>query len=225
MFAASLGPLFVTVTDQVIGDPASAAETAAETVRSADAVVRTEGDAVLLVRFGSDVVELTEIVAVSVVPAAMAGATDAVIVTTAVDPAGSAGRLHDGVHVTRVTPAGRTGVTVRFTASLGPPFVTVAVYVRVPPAVTGSGVAATAMRTFAEVVTVTLAFIGPLKDGVSNVPLMRSGDDVSDGATSTVTVYAPDQPGATSIGAGSVLVTSVVPAGMACVNETGTTFS
>src|SRR3989304_2616599 len=81
-------------------------------------------------------------------------------------------------------PAGNVSDTITLEAELGPAFDTVTVYVRIPPAVTGSGKAvfvierlATALTVVA-IVTVLLALSGSVWSAVTLAVLLRLQPDV-----------------------------------------------
>ena len=103
--------------------------------RSADAVTPVVTELVLFAAFGSAVVEATDAVFVKL--PACAGAVTVTVITGALAPVASNARVHVTdtfpafEHTqpvpaadTNVTPAGRVSVTLRFTASDGPPFAT-----------------------------------------------------------------------------------------------------
>ena len=138
-FAASDGPLLLTVSVYATDEPATTVAGAALVIAtSADAVTVVTSEALLFAAFGSAVVDATDAVFDS--DPAWFGAVTVTVITGAVAPVASAARVHvtdtfptfeqaqpPPVADTNVTPAGRVSVTVRFAASDGPLFVTVRV--------------------------------------------------------------------------------------------------
>jgi len=175
------------------------------TDRSAEAVTVVVALALLLPAFGSLSVAVT--LALLVIVPLEAGAVTAMV--TVADPAlAIVPRLHVtvpalwvqvpwvGVADTKPTPAGKVSVRVTPVAALGPALLTLTVYVRLPPATTGSGLSVLVTDRSAEAVTVVLAvallfaLLGSASLAVTLAVLVIVPPDVG-AVTTIVTVALP----------------------------------
>ena len=166
-FAASDGPLFVTVSVYATDEPATTdAGPDLVIARSADAVTPVVTDEELFATLGSAVVDATDAVFVRL--PAWAGAVTVTVITGAVAPVARAARVQltetlptfeqaqpPPDALTKVIPAGSVSDTVRFAASDGPLFTTVNEYATDPPAVTVGGPSLVIARSALAVTVVT----------------------------------------------------------------------
>jgi len=174
--AALLGPALVAVIVYVRLVPATTGLglPVLVTDRSADVLTVVIAVAVLLAGFGSKVAEATVAVFAITVPVTtlaltlttsvnieLPTANDGLVqLTVPVPPTAGAVQVHPAgvASETNVVPAGRVSARVADTATLGPAFVAVIVYVRLLPAVTGLGLPVFVTERSADGATTTLSF-------------------------------------------------------------------